>query len=241
MANWASVDRLGDPSQADWQRKNLTWIEPTPGQRWQVYVGAAPAFQGLLSELAAGGYPIASSGGFNYRTIRGGDKLSQHAFGTAIDLNAATNPRLQPGQKVVTDLPADIGEIAAKYGLEWGGNWTRPDAMHFEWTGGSGAPATAPVAAPAVASGAPPSAIATEVAQLFGGASPATAAAAPGATAAAPQDQPMTIGGVPLGRVAAQFMRNQNRRSAEEQAAQDADEQQRRTALLSTFAKLYGA
>lgn len=51
----------------------------------------------------------------------------------------------------------------------------------------------------------------------------------------------MTIGGVPLGRVAAQFMRNQNRRSAEEQAAQDADEQQRRTALLSTFAKLYGA
>lgn len=87
--------------------------------------------------------------------------------------------------------------------------------------------------------GAPPSAIASEVAQLFGGASPATTPI--GAPAAVPQDQPMTIGGVPLGRVAAQFMRNQNRRSAEEQAAQDADEQQRRTALLSTFAKLYGA
>lgn len=84
--------------------------------------------------------------------------------------------------------------------------------------------------------GGQPSAIATEVAQLFGGA--AAPASAPAATA---QDQPMTIGGVPLGRVAAQFMRNQNRRSAEEQAAQDADEQQRRTALLSTFAKLYGA
>ena len=83
--------------------------------------------------------------------------------------------------------------------------------------------------------GAQPSAIATEVAQLFGGASPAMA------PTGAPQDQPLTIGGVPLGRVAAQFMRNQNRRSAEEQAAQDADEQQRRTALLSTVAKLYGA
>jgi hypothetical protein len=88
-------------------------------------------------------------------------------------------------------------------------------------------------------SGGQPSAIAAEVAQLFGGASPA--AAPTSAPAAAAQDQPMTIGGVPLGRVAAQFMRSQNRRSAEEQAAQDADEQQRRTALLSTFAKLYGA
>lgn len=100
------------------------------------------------------------------------------------------------------------------------------------------APSSAPVV-DAPVTGGQPSAIATEVAQLFGGASPAPAPT--GAPAAAAQEQPMTIGGVPLGRVAAQFMRNQNRRSAEEQAAQDADEQQRRTALLSTFAKLYGA
>lgn len=135
MANWASIDRLGNPADAAWQRDNLVTIEPVPGQRWQVYREAAPSYQGFLSELAATGYPLASSGGFNYRNIRGSDRLSQHAFGTAIDLNAAANPRVAPGGAVVTDLPANVGEIAAKYGLEWGGNWKRPDAMHFEWSG----------------------------------------------------------------------------------------------------------
>lgn len=138
MANWASVDRLGNPLSPGWQDQNLSWIEPVPGQRWQVYKPAAQAFEGLLKDLAAVGYPLQSSGGFNYRNMRGSDKLSQHAFGTAIDINAATNPMLKSrGQAVVTDLPPNIEEIAAKYGLEWGGKWQRPDAMHFEWAGGS--------------------------------------------------------------------------------------------------------
>ncbi len=137
MANWASIDRLGNPADPEWQKKNLAWIEPVSGQRWQVYAPAAQAFEGLLGELASMGYPLKSSGGFNYRNMRGSDKLSQHAFGTAIDLNAATNPMLARGAKVQTDLPDNIGEIAKKYGLEWGGNWKRPDAMHFEYVGPS--------------------------------------------------------------------------------------------------------
>lgn len=137
MANWASVDRLGNPASADWQAKNLRWIEPVQGQKWQVYSPAADAFNGFLGDLAATGYPLQSSGGFNYRNIRGGDKLSQHAFGTALDLNAATNPRMNRGDAVKTDLPSNVGELAKKWGLEWGGSWKRPDAMHFEYTGGA--------------------------------------------------------------------------------------------------------
>lgn len=145
MANWASVDRLGNPLSPGWQEQNLSWVEPVPGQRWQVYKPAAQAFEGLLKDLSAAGYPIQSSGGFNYRNMRGSDRLSQHAFGTAIDINAATNPMLKSrGQSVVTDLPPNIEELAAKHGLEWGGKWKRPDAMHFEWAGGvAGQPSNA--------------------------------------------------------------------------------------------------
>lgn len=135
MANWATTGLLGYPSTPYWQRDNLVWIEPVPGQRWQVYKQAAPAFEGFFKDLVATGYQPTSSGGFNYRNKRGGSSLSQHAFGTAIDLNAADNPMLGKGAAVKTNLPANVGEIAAKHGLEWGGNWKSPDAMHFEYTG----------------------------------------------------------------------------------------------------------
>jgi hypothetical protein len=131
MANWGTIGRLGDPSDPEWRKKNLTEIEPVPGQRFSVYGPAAGAFVGFLKDLAATGYPVQSSGGFNYRNIRGSDKLSQHAFGTAIDINAATNPL---GGS--TDLPSNVAELAQRHGLEWGGNWKgRPDPMHFEYAG----------------------------------------------------------------------------------------------------------
>jgi hypothetical protein len=139
MANWATTALLGDPRDPEWQRKNLQTIEPVAGQRWNVYGPAAAAFSGLIKDLAGEGYPVQSSGGFNYRNIRGSDKLSQHAFGTAIDLNAATNP--MGGS---TDLPANVGQLAASHGLEWGGAWKNPDPMHFEYKGN---PVTTPVPA----------------------------------------------------------------------------------------------
>jgi spore germination cell wall hydrolase CwlJ-like protein len=131
-ANWANVATLGDPSDPTWQKHNLTTIEPVKGQKWTVYKPAAAAFNGLLSDLAAQGYNVKSSGGYNYRNIRGSNKLSQHAFGTAIDLNAAENP-LGGGK---SNLPPNIRELAAKHGLVWGGDFKgRKDPMHFEYAG----------------------------------------------------------------------------------------------------------
>lgn len=135
MANFANLSRFGDPLSPGWQQNNLTEIQARNGQKWQVHKDAASAFQGLLGDLEAAGYNPTSSGGFNYRSIRGAPgTLSQHAFGNAVDINAGTNPL----GSMSSDMPPNIGELAQKHGLEWGGNWkSRPDPMHFEWTGGS--------------------------------------------------------------------------------------------------------
>jgi hypothetical protein len=117
------------------------------GAQFQVNKQAAPAFQSFLQDLAAEGYPIKSSGGYNYRTIRGSDtgRLSQHAYGNAIDINADANP--QGGSK--SDLPANIAQLAASHGLIWGGKFSgsKKDPMHFEWAGpnAGGAPADTPI------------------------------------------------------------------------------------------------
>lgn len=132
MANYARVANFGDPQEQDWQKNNLVTVVAPNGQRFVVHKDAAPSFQGLLNDLGSTGYDIKSDGGFNYRNIRGSNTLSQHAFGNAIDVNAAENPL---GSRT-HNLPANVSDMAQKRGLEWGGNWqSRPDPMHFEWTG----------------------------------------------------------------------------------------------------------
>ncbi|GEM_PF-5898817 len=112
---------------------NLTTITTASGKRVTVHRAAAENFRGFLNELEGSGYKINSLGGHNHRTIRGGSRLSQHAYGNAIDINPAQNPM---GSRLVTDMPKNVSDMAAKWGLTWGGDWKRrPDAMHFEWNG----------------------------------------------------------------------------------------------------------
>ena len=84
---------------------------------------------GLLNGL------ISYDGAFVPRFQRGSTRaLSNHAFGSAFDLNWEQN---QLGRR-----PADLGErgclrelvpIANKHGFYWGGHFrSRPDGMHFE-------------------------------------------------------------------------------------------------------------
>lgn len=117
----------------EWQMANLVTIKTPGGVGAQVHREAAPYFQGFINELESMGYRIRQFGGYNYRNKRGGSSLSEHAFGNAIDINWDKNPMTGT---LVTDLPANISRIAAKYGLSWGGDWkSTKDAMHFEWTG----------------------------------------------------------------------------------------------------------
>ena len=72
--------------------------------------------------------------GYAFRMVRGStDKLSNHASGTAIDLNATKHPLGKVGTFPAEKVPM-IKALAKKYGLIWGGSeiWKRRDEMHFE-------------------------------------------------------------------------------------------------------------
>lgn len=108
----------------------LTTISSAGGLSTSVNASYASNFQGFINDLEAGGYRISSLGGYNHRNIAGTNRLSNHAFGNAIDINPLTNPM---GRSLVTDMPANVGDMASKWGLSWGGNWnSKKDAMHFE-------------------------------------------------------------------------------------------------------------
>jgi hypothetical protein len=74
------------------------------------------------------------AGSFVPRFVRGSKStLSNHAFGTAFDINAAWN--------MLGSIPVYCGEygsvrelvpLANKFGFYWGGHFSRMDGMHFE-------------------------------------------------------------------------------------------------------------
>jgi hypothetical protein len=109
----------------------LSTITTTGGLTADVNSNYAGNFQGFTNELSASGYKINSIGGYNYRNINGTNKLSNHAFGDAIDINPGENPVTYGS--TVTNMPSNVSEMAGKYGLEWGGDWNnKKDPMHFE-------------------------------------------------------------------------------------------------------------
>jgi len=74
------------------------------------------------------------AGSYNPRFIRGSrTTLSNHAFGTAFDINAAWN-RLgtEPAWPGEQGCLFELVPIAHKWGFYWGGHFRRRDGMHFE-------------------------------------------------------------------------------------------------------------
>lgn len=73
--------------------------------------------------------------GYNYRVIRGSKdpgNLSNHASGTAVDLNAQKHPLGKKGT-FTPEQEKKIRLLAKKYGLRWGGDYkNRADEQHFE-------------------------------------------------------------------------------------------------------------
>lgn len=66
-------------------------------------------------------------GCFNIRPQRGGSTWSLHSWGIAIDVNAAWN---QLGK--APTLTNGFVQCFTDAGFDWGGNWKRPDGMHFQ-------------------------------------------------------------------------------------------------------------
>lgn len=89
---------------------------------------------------------------FNGRMIAGTDRWSQHAYGTAVDINPIENPQFRDGvvdppegvaffdrsvAKKGMIMPGDVVVRAfADIGWSWGGDWTSfKDYMHFSKNG----------------------------------------------------------------------------------------------------------
>jgi len=92
-------------------------------------IGFAAEFHALIEPIDEGAL---DEWGYCFRDVRGvPGKLSNHASGTAIDLNATKHPLTKRGTFPAEKVPM-IKALAKKYGLAWGGEWTRADEMHFE-------------------------------------------------------------------------------------------------------------
>jgi tape measure domain-containing protein len=113
----------------------LAEITTSTGLVAKVNAQYASNFQGLINDLEGQGYKINSlgEGGFSFRNVAGTGNLSNHALGNALDINPRQNPQSPyTGAPVVTDFPDNIRELAAKNGLRYGGDFRRPDPMHFD-------------------------------------------------------------------------------------------------------------
>ncbi|GIE29953.1 hypothetical protein Ait01nite_029980 [Actinoplanes italicus] len=95
-------------------------------------LGLARDFDREVEELIPG-----QCGGFNPRRIAGTSSWSRHAIGAAVDLNWLVHPQgrrntFTPSQR------AKIRAILGRYShngvkiIRWGGDYSRPDDMHFE-------------------------------------------------------------------------------------------------------------
>ena len=66
-------------------------------------------------------------GCFNIRKKRGLSSMSLHSWGIAIDVNAFEN-----GLGKTPKLSPQFVKCFTDNGFDWGGTWTRKDAMHFQ-------------------------------------------------------------------------------------------------------------
>lgn len=126
-----------------------TWVANnlTPGRellnaaipvRARCHVRIVADLQAAFAEVAAAGLGGAIDVGntntyggcYNPRYSRISGFLSRHAYGEAIDMNTLANC-----QGCVPRMDCRVVQIFRRHGFAWGGNFRRPDGMHFEWVG----------------------------------------------------------------------------------------------------------
>jgi D-alanyl-D-alanine carboxypeptidase-like protein len=109
--------------------------------------GAAEALRAVSTNLAPllaqkpelRPYVNKLAGTFNWRKVAGTERLSNHSFATAIDLNVdkAAYWQWQSPTQLETfsrkNWPTEIIETFERHGFIWGGKWWHFDTMHFEY------------------------------------------------------------------------------------------------------------
>ena len=130
---WA-IENYGDPDARGFKRRKIVEFDFL-GRTMFVHRGAKRHFLRLerLFEARAPEYAATVAAGvlddwsYQNRDVRGGVTESNHSFGIAIDVNALANPLGTEG-----DMPAEVVRQWRLEGGGWGGDWSRPDPMHYE-------------------------------------------------------------------------------------------------------------
>jgi len=84
-------------------------------------------------------YIVPSAGVYNCRPIAGTERMSVHAYGAAIDLNAAFGEYWLWAKGKSGDIawknriPLAIVDVFERHGFIWGGKWYHFDTFHFEY------------------------------------------------------------------------------------------------------------
>lgn len=126
----------------DWAKDNIVTIAlPWDGKKMQCHKLAADQFKALWADWEQAKLldrVLAFNGGWVARYKRGrtgtSDNLSNHAWGTAQDLNAKWNGLGRiPAEMGTTGCLLELVPFAEKHDIVWGGNFRgRVDGMHFE-------------------------------------------------------------------------------------------------------------
>jgi hypothetical protein len=131
---WALV-HYGNPDARNFRERKIVTIDFL-GRSMAVHKKAKRHFLRLarIFQARAPEYALGIAAGelddwsYKNRVIRGEEAAkSAHAFGIAIDINALRNVLGTEG-----DMPEEVVEQWEFEGGEWGGDWSRPDPMHFE-------------------------------------------------------------------------------------------------------------
>lgn len=69
-------------------------------------------------------------GGYNFRLMRGSSSLSMHSWGCAVDFDTSRNA-LGDTTPNFALIPQVLSAFEAE-GWTWGGNWKKPDGMHWQ-------------------------------------------------------------------------------------------------------------
>ena len=117
----------------------MVWVRaPISGARWLVHRELAPILAHIVSTAEQRGYrfdlgpsDVDDDWGYYVRLIAGSGTWSYHSAGAAIDVDAQNYPQ---GQRRRVP-PQWLIDLFHQWGWSWGGVFSNPDPMHFEFRG----------------------------------------------------------------------------------------------------------
>lgn len=118
----------------------VDWQLPGSNKTMRVHSRMMPALQQVeanLNEhlLQGKSYYVYSAVAHVWRTVGGTTRPSEHAIGTAFDINPGSNPYSRDNY-LRTNMPDWYHQSFVDAGFCWGGQWVNvKDAMHFSWSG----------------------------------------------------------------------------------------------------------